>query len=127
MIMEKKNMGKDGKSMNRDIRTYLDQHNEEIQMLFERLRELLFVSVNIEVEERLWAKLPSFYAGSRYIRLIPFKDHINIEASGVMAYKAQLDAYKITPKGLLKLYLKQDIPEQVLKLIFSKTLEDTEP
>lgn len=120
-------MGKDGDFMNKDIRTYLDQHNEDIQMLFERLRELLFFSVNIEVEERLWAKLPSYYAGNRYIRFILFKDHINVEASAVMAHKSQLDAYVITPKGMLKIYLKQDIPEGVLKSIFSKTLENTEP
>lgn len=56
------------------------------------------------------------------VRLIPFKDHINIEAIAVSANKEMLSGYKITPKGMLQIFLKQDIPAEVLKKIFAETL-----
>ena len=31
----------------------------------------------------MWAKLPTYYVGESFVRLIPFKDHINIEAKAV--------------------------------------------
>lgn len=57
------------------------------------------------------------------MRLIPFKDHINIEAQAVIQHKEELAGYKITPKGMVQIYLKQDIPYKVLKQIFEETLE----
>ena len=33
-----------------------------------------------------------------------------------------LDGYKITPKGMLQIFLKQDIPTDILKKIFAETL-----
>ncbi len=66
--------------------------------------------------------MPSFYLGEKFVRLIPFKDHINIEAEAVMEHKFRLHQYKITPKGMLQIYLYQDIPEKVLKEIFYDTL-----
>lgn len=78
--------------------------------------------VSCELEEGLWAKFPSYYAGKSFVRLIPFKDHINIEAA-VISYKEELADYKITPKGMLQIYLKQDIPSEILKRIFAETLK----
>lgn len=57
------------------------------------------------------------------MRLIPFKDHINIEAQAVIQHKEELACYKITPKGMLQIYLKQDIPYEVLKQIFAEAIE----
>ena len=71
----------------------------------------------------MWAKLPSYYAGDSFVRLIPFKDHINVEAKAVSEYKDALTGYKITPKGMLQIFLKQDIPFDTLKQIFSDTLK----
>ena len=56
------------------------------------------------------------------MRLIPFKDHVNIEAQAVELHKEELAGYKITPKGMLQIYLKQDIPYEVLKQVFAETL-----
>ena len=61
--------------------------------------------------------------GKSFVRLIPFKDHINIEAQAVIQHKEGLSGYKITPKGMLQMFLKQDIPYEVLKQIFAETLE----
>ncbi|WFR55626.1 DUF1801 domain-containing protein [Anaerocolumna sp. AGMB13025] len=108
--------------MNADIQDYIKKYCSEIQSLFVELRELIILIVPYEIEEKLWAKLPSYYIGEKYIRIIPFKDHINIEAEVILEYKHQLQQFKITPKGMLQIYLNQDIPENVLKEIFYKTL-----
>ena len=57
----------------------------------------------------MWAKLA---------RLIPFRDHINIEARAVAAHKSEPTGYGLTPKGMLQIYMHQEI----LIRSFSKTL-----
>ena len=90
--------------------------------MYNNIRQIIFDSVSSEPEETLWAKLPSYYVGETFVRLIPFKDHINIEANAVSKYKEVLSSYKVTPKGMLQIFLKQELPVDVLKQIFSKTL-----
>lgn len=108
--------------MNEDIQSYVEKYSKEIQALFFEVRKLIIKSVSYKIEEKLWAKLPSFYVGDRFIRVIPFKDHINIEAAAIIEHKPQLEQYKITPKGMLQVYLNQDIPYAVLEIIFSESL-----
>ncbi len=108
--------------MKEEIQAYINKYCEDIQNLFLDLRKLIIQSVQCEVEEKLWAKLPSFYVGENFIRIIPFKDHINIEAEAIMQYKHQLEQFKITPKGMLQIYLNQDISINVLTAIFDATL-----
>lgn len=66
----------------------------------------------------MWTKLPSDYSGERFARLIPFRDHINIEARAVAAHKSEPTGYGLTPKGMLQIYMHQEI----LIRSFSKTL-----
>lgn len=108
--------------MNSEIKEYISRYPSEIADMFISLRKMIFDSVSCEPEETLWAKLPSFYVGESFVRLIPFKDHINIEAQAVVQHKEELEGYKITPKGMLQIYLKQDIPNEVMKQIFAETL-----
>ncbi|MBQ8278484.1 MAG: DUF1801 domain-containing protein [Roseburia sp.] len=108
--------------MDKNVKEYLDKYPVEINDLYSKLRALLYDSVAQEIEEQLWAKLPSYYVGDAFVRLIPFKDHINIEAREVMQHKEELAGYKITPKGMLQIYLKQDIPDDILVRIFKETL-----
>ena len=91
--------------------------------MYNDLRKIIFDSVSCELEQTIWAKLPSYYVGESFVRLIPFKDHINVEAKAVIQHKEELARYKITPKGMVQIYLKQDIPCEVLKQIFAETLE----
>lgn len=91
--------------------------------MFDELRELIYSSTSKIPEEKLWAKLPSYYVGESFVRLIPFKDHINIEAQSAIQRKSELTGYKFSSKGMLQLYLKQDIPYEALKSIFSEALE----
>ena len=108
--------------MNEQVKEYVDKFPSEIVDMYLTLRQMIFDSASCEPEETLWAKLPSYYVGESFVRLIPFKDHINIEAQSVMQHKEELIGYKITPKGMLQIYLKQEIPCVVLKQIFMETL-----
>lgn len=108
--------------MDTEVSNYIKKYSIEIQELFLLLREVILQSVSCEVEEKLWAKLPSYYVGDRFIRIIPFKDHINIEAISIIKYQLELKGFKITPKGMLQIYLNQNIPCDVLQNIFKGTL-----
>lgn len=83
---------------------------------------MFFKSASSAPREVLWVKMPSYYVGESFVRLIPFKDHINIEAKAVSVHREDLPGYKITPKGMLQVFLKQELPREVLKRIFSETL-----
>ncbi|MBQ7955689.1 MAG: DUF1801 domain-containing protein [Lachnospiraceae bacterium] len=107
--------------MNEQVKEYIGKYPSEIIDMYNNLRKAIFESVSCEPEETLWAKLPSYYVGESVVRLIPFKDHINIEAQAVIQHKEELAGYKITPKGMVQIYLKQDVPYEVLKQIFAET------
>lgn len=108
--------------MNEQVKEYIEKYPSEIITLFSELRQLIYDSTPSEPKETLWAKLPSYYVGENFVRLIPFKDHINIEATAITEHKEELTGYKITPKGMLQIFLKQDIPTDILKKIFAETL-----
>ena len=108
--------------MNEQVKEYLSKYPDGIVAMFHELRQLIYESVSGEPAETLWAKLPTYTVDEDFVRLIPFKDHINIEAQAVTQYRDALDGYKITPKGMVQIYLKQEIPAEVLKQIFAETL-----
>ncbi|MBQ7889364.1 MAG: DUF1801 domain-containing protein [Erysipelotrichaceae bacterium] len=109
--------------MNKDIQEYLQKYPTKTVNSFIELRKLIFESVSSDIKEILWAKLPSYYSGDSFVRLIPFKDHINVEASSIMKYVDELQEYKITPRGMLQIYYTQDIPYKVLKRVFKETID----
>ncbi|MBR1931488.1 MAG: DUF1801 domain-containing protein [Lachnospiraceae bacterium] len=109
--------------MDSRIKEYIDNYPNEIADIFNQLRDMIFESASCNPEEKMWAKLPSYYIRDSFVRLIPFKDHINIEAKAVLQHKEELEGYKITPKGMLQIGINQDIPFEVLKSIFAETLE----
>jgi len=109
--------------MNDSIVKFLEPFDEHTRQRFKILYDLILESTSQVVEEKLWAKLPSIYCGNNYVRLIPFKDHINIEAKGIMAYQDKLEGYRFTPKGMLQIGHKQEIPGETLRLIFKDSLE----
>ena len=86
--------------MNEQIKEYIDKYPSDIIAMYNDLRNV----------------------GESFVRLIPFKDHINIEAKAVSQNTEMLLGYKVTPKGMLQIFLKQDIPADVLKKIFVETL-----
>ncbi|MDD4292198.1 MAG: hypothetical protein PHX51_08220 [Clostridia bacterium] len=100
----------------------LSGYSSDIKNLFEQLRILLLDSVGVPVEEKIWAKLPSFYYQDKFVRLIPFKNHINVEAKAIKDSMYELPDYKITPMGMLKIETKQAIPTEYLSKVFFDTL-----
>ncbi|MDE6210336.1 MAG: DUF1801 domain-containing protein [Lachnospiraceae bacterium] len=108
--------------MREDVKEYIDKYSNDIKEMYLSLRKLLIDSVPCDVEENLWAKLPSYNVGDSFVRIIPFKDHINIEATAIDKYRNELKDFKITSKGMLQIYLKQNIPQDILKHIFKETL-----
>lgn len=80
--------------MNEQVKDYIDKYPGEIIDMFNNLRKMIFDSISCEPEETLWARLPSYYVGNSFVRLIPFKDHINIEAQAVIQHKSELAGYK---------------------------------
>jgi hypothetical protein len=109
--------------MIRAIEEHIKSYDEQTVQRFFILYNLILESTTQEIEEKLWAKIPSIYCGDRFVRLIPFKDHINIEAKGILAYQDRLQGYKLTPKGMLQIGHKQEIPGELLKSIFKESLE----
>lgn len=109
--------------MKEEIQNYIEKYDEEVKKIFNILYELIYASTSHQIEEKLWAKLPSFYVSDNFIRLIPFKDHINIEAKSIIEYSGELSGFKITPKGMLQVYNNQNIPKELLKVVFKDTLE----
>lgn len=107
--------------MNDDIKVYIEKYPDNIINMFNELRELI-LEVNQLIEEKMWAKLPTYYFKEAFIRLIPFKDHINIEAKSIIAYKDELTNFKITPKGMLQIFVNQEVPSEILKKVFADTL-----
>lgn len=108
--------------MNEQVQIYIEKYPMAVVEMFKTLRQLIYDNTTGDLEETLWAKLPSYYAGDSFVRLIPFKDHINIKAQAVIEHKDELAGYKITPKGMVQVYVKQELPSEVLKQIFSETL-----
>lgn len=108
--------------MDSSVREYIQNYSLEIIEMYKKLRELILESTSQQIEEKLWAKLPSYYVGEKFVRLIPFKDHINIQAMAIMQHKNELTGYKITPKGMLQIYLNQNVPLLLLEKIFDETL-----
>ena len=109
--------------MNGQVKEYIEKYPQKIIVMYERLRSLIYESASTEPEEKLWAKLPSYYIGENFVRLIPFKDHVNIEAVSLKKYAGELSGYKFTPKGMLQIYLSQEIPSDVLSRIFKEILD----
>lgn len=111
------------RSMNEEIRQYIEKYGDQTKQRFCQLYQLLCESTSRPVTEKLWASLPSFYSGDRFIRVIPFKDHVNIEAGTITLHTQELSEYKITSKGMLQIYHNQPIPADVLGVVFRECLE----
>ncbi|WMJ87168.1 DUF1801 domain-containing protein [Anaerocolumna sp. MB42-C2] len=109
--------------MIKDIKSYIEKFESRTKDRFYDLNKLIYDSTSQIITEKLWAKLPSYYVGNNFVRIIPFKDHINIEANAVISHKDDLGDYKITPKGMLQIFHNQLIPDEILKVVFKESLE----
>ena len=108
--------------MNEQVKEYIGKYPSEIIEMFYFLRQMIFDSAPCEPEEILWAKMPSYYVGKNCVRLIPFKDHINVETLAIALHREALSGYKMTPKGMLQIFANQRIPSEALMQAFRATL-----
>lgn len=108
--------------MLQEVAHYLEKYPEEIVLLFLKIREVVFSIEDIAIEEKLWAKLPSYYCGGNFVRIIPFKDHINLEAEGFARHTNDFEGCKFTPKGMLQIKTDAAVDFKRLKTVFSETL-----
>lgn len=108
--------------MLQEIAQYLEKYPEEIVLLFLKIREVVFSIEDISIEEKMWAKLPSYYYGDKFLRIIPFKDHINIEAEGFVRHANDFEGCKFTSKGMLQIKTNYVVDFEKLKIVFSETL-----
>lgn len=108
--------------MNEQVKTLLDKYPPEITALFLQLRELIWRCAPCEPEEALWARMPTYTAGDAFIRLIPFRNYINVEARAVLMHREELSGCKITPKGMLQVFPGQTIAPETLQAVFTDTL-----
>ncbi|MCU0485763.1 MAG: hypothetical protein MUC85_06580 [Anaerolineales bacterium] len=109
--------------MNEEFKRHLERFDEKTRKRFTMLCDLVHESTSQAIQEKLWAKLPSFYVGERFVRIIPFSDHVNIEAKAINSYKETLGEFQITPKGMLQIKHEQIVPVEILKKIIRESLE----
>lgn len=108
--------------MNNQIKEILKKYSKSIIDLYLTLEKIVNESTDQAITETLWAKLPTYSVEDRFIRLIPFKDHINIEARAIVDNLNLITGYKITPKFMIQVYLNQKVDTILLKKIFQETL-----
>lgn len=111
--------------MNAEVSLRLAAFPPELRNLYDELGTLLLESAAQDVEERLWAKMPSYYVGEQYVRLVPFPDHINVQADSILEHREELQGYRLTPKGMLQIYTWQQVPTEVLRKVFSEALSSS--
>ncbi|MBR0575167.1 hypothetical protein KCG48_02320 [Proteiniclasticum sp. BAD-10] len=109
--------------MNEQVKNRLGAYSPEIQEIFLAVRTLVLESSLEPLEELLWANLPTYRKGNRFVRIIPFRDHLNVEAARIRNYADDLTGYTLTPKGMLKIGLKEELPMTWLQRIFQETFE----
>ena len=101
----------------------LEKYPVEIRELFSTLEDIVMTNVSAKIEPKVWAKLPSFYVGDKFVRLIPFKDHLNVQAEAIPKNKALFKDYKLSKRGMLHLHPGEEIPVEALIKCFKETLE----
>ena len=66
--------------MDEQAEVYMQKYPKSVVDLFLSLRQTIYDSVTGVLTEKMWARMASYFFGDKFVRLIPFQDHINIEA-----------------------------------------------
>lgn len=103
--------------MSKDVLMYVSAFPNQIQSRYDQLRQLLS-QIEPNIEPYLWAGVPTFQTTNRYVRFILFKDHININTSLGISVLELKPPYKVTPKGLVQLFLTDTLDEVWLLELF---------
>lgn len=109
--------------MNEDICNYMEKFDQQTKLRFSAFHDLIYESTSQTINENLWAIITFFYIDKNFVRFIPFNDHVNIEAKAVLSHIHELAEYNVTPKGMLKIFHTQQLPSELLRVIFKESLE----
>lgn len=101
---------------NQEITEYFVKYETEKIERLETIRTLIHENIPA-INEKMWTKVPCFYANKVSIVIRVFNDHINFINDTVVQYKDELLEYKITPKGMLQIFDNQELPLGTLKKI----------
>lgn len=107
-----------------EITEYIAKYDVSKKERIDNIRNLIHEIIP-DIGEKMWTKVPCLYLDKRSIVIRVFDDHINFIADTVIHYKEELRDYKITPKGMLQIYDKQDLPLETLRRIIG-ALRDRE-
>lgn len=101
--------------------------------LFETIEEILITTIK-HSDISVWAMQPIYMIEDRSIIIAPFKDHLNIVSNphrnekskqyknAIITNISEVNKYyKTTPKGMLQIFLDDEINVDLLKRIFIDT------
>ena len=80
------------------IEKYIETFDENTKQRFNILFKLILESTTQEIQEKFWARIPSIYCGDNFVRLIPFKDHINICKNRSMSHSSSGECRTVIPE-----------------------------
>lgn len=109
--------------MKEEVQKYIDRFDVPIIELFMKIRDVIY-GLSLDIEEELWANMPTYKHGSNFVRLIAFKDHINVNMSKGMLLANKQNIYQITPKGMMKIFLGEKFDDGLLKEMFINNFND---
>ena len=117
-----------------NLNEFYNSLNELGQVVYHQLKALIH-QVDPNVCEILFVSNPYFYLKDYEkikphhrpsIMLVFYKDHVNVFAHAIKAYKSKLDIYKVTDKDTLQIYYDKPLLEQVLIELFKTSLQPYE-
>lgn len=99
-----------------EITKYFAKYGSDKKERLDIIRNLIHDNL-LNINEKMWTKVPCFYIEEMMIVLRVFDDHINFIADTVIDHKEALKDYKITPTGMLQIFDDQELPVDTLKKI----------
>ncbi len=107
--------------MNNEIQNFLKKYPVEIQDIFYTLRNIIY-SLSLDIKEKMFINLPSYYYGDKFVRIIPFKEYVNIQALGFALNEKDFEGYTFSPKGMIQITPNDTINEEKFKKAFKDSL-----
>lgn len=114
------------KSINSEIKLYIDSFDSEIQKRLYTIRKIIFCIVP-NAEETIKYKMPTVLYHGNLVHYAAFKNHIGIYPlpEVIKTLKEDLKIFK-QGKGSIQFQNDKELPEEIIKKIVKKRLEDKE-
>lgn len=103
--------------MAKTLNQYLVEYPLESQNRYHQVKDLIN-SIEPDITPYMWGGVPTFQRGNHYVRIIVFKDHLNINTSIGISVKELNPTYIITPKGMVQIFHHESLDIDWLKTLF---------